>query len=76
MVATEISKLAQNTASSVDDIAKLINEVDNLVDAAVKQADVSVENINESGGPDQGGTGDLLKRFTPVYRMWTMESTV
>ena len=50
VVATEISKLAQNTASSVDDIAKLINEVDNLVDAAVKQADVSVENINESGG--------------------------
>ena len=50
VVATEISKLAQSTASSVDDIAKLINEVDNLVDAAVKQADVSVENINESGG--------------------------
>lgn len=49
VVATEISKLADMTANSADDIAKLVGEVDSLITAAVKQVDVSVTNINESG---------------------------
>ena len=50
VVATEISKLAQNTASSVEEISQLIDQVDGLVDDAVNQANVSVQNIGESGG--------------------------
>ena len=50
VVATEISKLAQNTASSVEEISQLISQVDGLVDDAVNQANVSVQNIGESGG--------------------------
>ena len=50
VVATEISKLAQSTASSVEEISQLIDQVDGLVDAAVNQANVSVQNIGESGG--------------------------
>lgn len=50
VVATEISKLAQSTASSVEEISQLIGQVDGLVDAAVNQANVSVQNIGESGG--------------------------
>ena len=42
VVATEISKLAQNTASSVEEISQLIDQVDGLVDDAVNQANVSV----------------------------------
>ena len=37
VVATEISKLAQSTASSVEEISQLIGQVDGLVDAAVNQ---------------------------------------
>lgn len=48
VVASEISKLADTTASSVENISTLIQEVDRLIGAAVEQADVSVENINES----------------------------
>lgn len=49
VVATEISKLAETTSGSAEDIAKLVAEVDNLIADAVKQVDISVENINESG---------------------------
>lgn len=48
VVASEISKLADTTASSVDNISSLIEEVDRLIGAAVEQADVSVDNINKS----------------------------
>lgn len=49
VVATEISNLANTTAESVENISKLINEVDKLVSEAVKQVDINVDNINESG---------------------------
>lgn len=49
VVATEISKLAETTANSADNIAKLVSEVDSLIADTVKQVDVSVTNINESG---------------------------
>lgn len=49
VVATEIGKLAQTTAESVENIAKIVAEVDSLVDAAVMQADRSVEHITDSG---------------------------
>lgn len=48
VVASEISKLADTTANSVDNISVLIKEVDSLIEAAVGQAEVSVGNINES----------------------------
>lgn len=48
VVAAEISKLADTTANSVDNISGLIEEVHRLIGAAVEQADVSVEHINES----------------------------
>ncbi len=48
VVASEISKLAETTANSVDNISNLIEEVDSLIAAAVKQADVSVDRINNS----------------------------
>lgn len=48
VVASQISKLADTTAGSVENISSLIKDVDRLVDAAVEQADVSVDNINES----------------------------
>lgn len=49
IVATEISKLANTTAEAVENISKLIDEVDGLIKDTVNQVDVSVENINESG---------------------------
>lgn len=49
VVATEISKLADTTANSADNIAKLVSEVDKLIADTVKQVDISVTNINESG---------------------------
>lgn len=48
VVASQISKLADTTASSVENISGLIHEVDHLIADAVEQADVSVDNINES----------------------------
>jgi methyl-accepting chemotaxis protein len=48
VVASEISTLADTTANSVDDISSLIEEVESLIADAVKRADVSVQNINES----------------------------
>lgn len=48
VVASQISKLADTTASSVENISGLIHEVDRLIADAVEQADVSVDNINES----------------------------
>lgn len=48
VVASEISKLADTTASSVDNISVLIKEVDSMIEAAVGQAEISVGNINES----------------------------
>lgn len=49
VVATEISKLADTTAGSADNIAKLIREVDGFIADTVRQVDVSVANINKSG---------------------------
>lgn len=49
VVATEISKLADTTAGSADNIAKLIGEVDGFIADTVRQVNVSVENINKSG---------------------------
>lgn len=49
VVATEISKLADSTSKSADDIAKLVSGVDTLITDTVKKADISVNNINESG---------------------------
>lgn len=49
VVATEISKLADTTAGSAENIAKLIGEVDGFIADTVRQVDVSVNNINMSG---------------------------
>lgn len=48
VVATEIGHLAQTSAASVQNIEKLIFEINNLVRDAVDQADDSVDNINNS----------------------------
>ncbi len=48
VVASEIGNLANSSADSVAHISKLIDEVRDLVDDAVKQAGNSAEDINES----------------------------
>ena len=48
VVASEIGNLANSSADSVAHISKLIDEVKDLVDDAVKQAGNSAEDINES----------------------------
>lgn len=48
VVATEIGKLAENSATSVEHISKLIYEVNGLVSSAVQQANDSAKDINES----------------------------
>ncbi len=48
VVASEIGNLANSSADSVAHISKLIDEVKDLVDDAVKQAGHSAEDINES----------------------------
>lgn len=48
VVATEIGHLAQTSAASVQNIEKLIFEINNLVKDAVGQAGDSVDNINNS----------------------------
>lgn len=48
VVATEIGKLAQTSADSVQNISNLISEVNILVGDAVNQAGVSAENISDS----------------------------
>lgn len=63
VVAMEISKLADTTASSVENITELINEVDRLIADAVKQVGVSVDNINESGERIQVA----VKTFDEIY---------
>lgn len=69
VVASEISKLADTTAGSVENISNLIQEVDSLIGAAVQQADVSVENINESSGRIQVAVNtfdDIYERIQSV----------
>lgn len=56
VVAAEIGKLAQTSANAVNDIVALVNEVQTLVQDAVKQAKTSVESINESAGYVSGVT--------------------
>lgn len=48
VVASEISKLADSTAKSVGNIDQLIAEVELLINAAISQADLSVDEINAS----------------------------
>lgn len=48
VVASEIGKLADNSANSVEHISKLIYQVNELVSSAVQQANHSAEDINES----------------------------
>lgn len=48
VVATQIGKLAQTSAESVQTIENLIQQINELVDDCVVQADGSVENINDS----------------------------
>lgn len=48
VVASEIGKLADNSAKSVEHISKLIYEVNALVSGAVQQANDSASDINES----------------------------
>ena len=48
VVATEIGKLAQNSAESVENIASLINQINLLVEDAVRQAGDSVGEISDS----------------------------
>ncbi len=45
VVATEIGKLAKNSASSADNISKLIDEVRKAIDNVVSQAQTSARNI-------------------------------
>ena len=63
VVATEIGQLAKNSAESVQNIEKLISEINVLVKDAVLQADDSVENINSSGEL----VGDALKTFDVIF---------
>lgn len=49
VVASEIGSLAQNSANSANEIAKLIQEVQSLVGECVAQTSESVKHINESG---------------------------
>uniref|UniRef100_UPI004057B564 methyl-accepting chemotaxis protein n=1 Tax=Acetatifactor sp. TaxID=1872090 RepID=UPI004057B564 len=64
VVATEISKLAQTSAESVQNIEQLVSEINELVGDAVGQADDSVENINSSSEL----VGDALKTFDVIFR--------
>lgn len=48
VVASEIGNLADNSATSVEHISKLIYEVNELVSGAVQQANESAKDINES----------------------------
>lgn len=48
VVASQIGKLAENSATSVDHISKLIYEVNELVASAVEQANESAADINVS----------------------------
>lgn len=48
VVASEIGKLADNSATSVGHISKLISQVNELVESAVRQANDSAKDINES----------------------------
>lgn len=48
VVAAQIGRLAQNSADSVSNITKLIQEIRELVNNAVKQAGTSSKNIDES----------------------------
>ncbi|MBQ6888634.1 MAG: HAMP domain-containing protein [Lachnospiraceae bacterium] len=64
VVATEIGKLAQTSADSVQNIEQLISEINVLVNDAVGQADDSVENINSSSRL----VSDTLKTFDIIFR--------
>lgn len=48
VVATEIGNLAQNSSASAETIAKLIQQVRDLIDDVVKQANSSAERIEEN----------------------------
>ena len=48
VVATEIGKLAKNSATSADNIAKLIDEVRKAIDNVVVQAQTSAKNIENN----------------------------
>ncbi len=64
VVATEINKLAQTSAASVQNIEQLISEINILVKDAVGQASDSVENINSSSEL----VGGALKTFDIIFR--------
>ncbi len=63
VVATEIGKLAQSSAESVQNIETLITEINDLVKAAVGQADDSVKNINSSSEL----VGGALTTFDTIF---------
>lgn len=63
VVATEIGKLAQTSADSVQNIEQLVSEINLLVKDAVGQANDSVDNINISSDHVSGA----LKTFDVIF---------
>lgn len=67
VVASEIGKLAQTSAESVDNIVSLIGEITRLVQETVSQAQVSMESIDESSGLIQTALGTFDTIFNDIH---------
>lgn len=67
VVASEIGKLAQTSAESVDSIVELIGEITRLVKETVNQAETSMESINQSSALIQTAVGTFDTIFEDIH---------
>ncbi|WP_321995056.1 methyl-accepting chemotaxis protein [Clostridium butyricum] len=63
VVASEIGTLANNSTSSVNDIAKLINNINKLISNVVSKVNESVNHVNESSEL----ITDSVRKFDNIY---------